>query len=93
MPSADEKKAATIRNLWYTEVAAPIISADALVAAIRAAITSNDLAGQFTSPELTAMLDVETALNTLAALPGVTQAASHVAATHTVEPETVGLEV
>ena len=82
MPIADTKKAQAIRNLWHDRVAAKIIEADAVVAAIRAAITDNSLAEQFTGPELTAMQDVEASLSTLAALPGVTAAASKYQPTH-----------
>ncbi len=82
MPIADTKKAQAIRNLWHQRVAEPIIEANAVVAAIRAAIVDNSLAGNFTGPELTAMQDVEVSLNTLAALPGITEAASKYQPTH-----------
>lgn len=76
MSIADTKKVQAIRNLWYTRVAQQILNADEVVASIRMAITSNNLAGQFTAGELTAMLAVETSLNTLAGLVGVTAAES-----------------
>ena len=79
---ADTKKAQTIRNLWYLGVAKPIEEANAVVAAIRAAITENSLAGEFTAGELNAMLAAETALAALAALPGITAAASKYEPTH-----------
>ena len=58
-----------------TRVTSKILEANQVVAAIRAAITDNSLAGEFTSPELTAMQAVETDLAALAALSGVAQAA------------------
>lgn len=90
---ADSVKAQTVWNVWYTKVAQPILSADARVAAIRAAITSNSLAGEFTEPELAAMLAVETALNALASLPGVATAEGKHRMNHNEEQDTVGLEV
>ena len=82
MPIADTKKAATIRNLWHSRVAQPILDAESAVAAIRAAIVANSLQGQFTAAELTAMQTVETDLQALASLAGVTQAAAAVSPTH-----------
>lgn len=82
MPVADTKKAATIRNLWYLRVAQPILNAEAVVAAIRTAIVDNSLQGQFLAGELTAMQTVETDLQILAALAGVTQTAVSVVPTH-----------
>ncbi len=79
---ADNKKAQTVRNLWYTRVAKQIEDANAVVAAIRQAITDNALAGEFTAGELTAMQTVETDLIALAALSGVTQAAAAVVSGH-----------
>ena len=78
----DTKKAATIWNLWYLKVAKPISEADDVVALIRAAIVDNNLAGQFTQGEIDALLAVESSLNTLAALPGITAAASKYVPTH-----------
>ena len=82
MPIADNKKAQAIRNLWHMRVAGKVIEADTVVATIRAAITANGLADQFSGPELSAMQDVENALNSLAALSGVTAAASKYQASH-----------
>lgn len=79
---ANAKKAATIRNLWYSRVAQPIEDANAVVAAIRAAITDNSLVGEFTQAERDAMAAVETDLAALAALAGVTQAAGKATPTH-----------
>lgn len=79
---ADNKKAQTVRNLWYTRVARQIEDANAVVAAIRQAITDNTLSGEFTAGELTAMQTVETDLIALAALSGITQAAAAVVPTH-----------
>lgn len=93
MPIADTKKAQTIRNLWHTRVTKKILEADAVVAAIRAAIEGNSLAGQFSGPELTAMQAVESALGTLATLPGITVAAGEYVPNHATEQATVGLEI
>lgn len=93
MPIADTKKAQTVRNLWYTRVADRIILANQVVAAIRAAIASNSLAGEFTAGELTAMLSVETDLAALAASVGITAAESKYRPNHTVEQDQVGLEI
>ena len=82
MPIADTKKAQTIRNQWFTKVATPILNAADVVAAIREAITTHSLAGQFSAGELTAMQDVEAALITLAALPGVMVVELKVVASH-----------
>lgn len=90
---ADTKRAQTIRNLWYTKVAEPVLAANTVVAQIRAAIVSNDLSGQFSAGELTAMQDVETALQSLATLSGVTAAESKFRPNHVTEENTVGLEV
>lgn len=90
---ADTKKAATIRNLWYTRVAQPIEQANAVVAAIRAAIVDNSLAGEFSQAERDAMQVVESKLQELAALPGVTQAAGKYRPNHATEQDTIGLEI
>lgn len=82
MPIADTKKAQAIRNLWYERVARRIADANQVVAAIRAAITANSLAGQFTAGELTAMQDVEADLAALAAQVGVTAAEGKYQVTH-----------
>lgn len=82
MPIADTKKAQTITNLWYTRVARQITEANQVVAQIRAAIAGNDLAGQFSAGELTAMQAVETDLANLAALAGVTAAESRYVPSH-----------
>ena len=87
--ATDSKKAQTIRNLWYQRVASPILQADAVVAAIRAAIVGNNLAGSFSTAELNAMVAVESALNTLADLAGVTAAASKYVPTHRSEALTI----
>ena len=86
----DTKKAQTVRNLWYRRVALPVIEANTVVAAIRAAITSSNIGGQFTAGELTAMQNVETALSDLAALPGVTAAAAKYEPTHRNQALTIG---
>ncbi len=80
--ASDSKKAQTIRNLWYLRVAQPITEANAVVAAIRAAIIDNNLAAAFSAAEKTAMQNVEIALASLAALPGVTAAAAKYVPTH-----------
>lgn len=80
--AGDSKKAQTIRNLWYLDVAQRITAAQTVVAAIRAAIAANNLAGQFTGGELTAMQNVETSLASLAALSGITAAAGKYVPTH-----------
>ncbi len=90
---ADSKKRATIRNLWYTRVARPILNADAVVADIRAAIVANGLAGIIPEAERNAMLAVESALQSLAALPGVTQAEGKYILHHSTEQDQVGLEI
>jgi maltooligosyltrehalose synthase len=90
---ADTKKAATIRNLWYTRVARPLEQANGVVTAIRDAIVNNSLAGEFSQAERDAMMAVETNLQALAALPGVTQAAGKYRPNHATEQEPVGLEV
>ncbi len=82
MPIADTQKAQTIRNLWHERVAAKILEAEVVVAAIRAAIVDNNLAGKFTAAELTAMQAVETDLAALAALPGVTAALAKAVPSH-----------
>lgn len=82
MPIADNKKAQTIRNLWHKRVAVKILEADAVVAAIRAAITDNSLAAEFTVGELSAMTAVETDLSNLAVSVGVTAAAGKYVPTH-----------
>ncbi len=82
MPIADTKKAATIRNLWHLRVAQPILDTETVVAAIRAAIVDNSIQSQFTAGELTAMQAVESDLQAMAALAGVTQAAAAVVPTH-----------
>lgn len=93
MAIADSKKAQTIRNLWHLKVAKPIAEADQVTAAIRAAITENSLNTHFSSPELSAMLAVETDLAALAASAGIAQAESMYRLNHSTEPATVGLEV
>ncbi len=92
MPLADTKLAQTILDLWWLEVAKPILEANAKVADIRAAIEANGLAGQFTAGELDAMLAVESDLGGLAALVGVTAAQGKYRSGHSTEPATVGLE-
>ena len=82
MPLADNKKAQTVRNLWCISVADPILAANAVVAAIRAAIVDAGLVSEFSEPDRNAMLAVETALGELAALPGVTAAAGKYVPTH-----------
>ena len=82
MPLADNKRAQTIRNLWHLEVASKLLEADAVVVAIRAAITNHSLGGEFSTAEKNAMQDVETGLNTLASLTGVTAAAAKYVPTH-----------
>jgi len=93
MALANTKKAATIRNLWWQRVAKPIQEANAVVAAIRAAIVDEDLVPEFSSGERDAMQAVETALAALAALGGIAAAEGKHIPGHTTEPETVGLEV
>ncbi len=93
MPIADNKKAATIRNLWHTRVASKILEANQVVVAIRAAITTNGLAGEFTGGELTAMQAVETDLQALAGLSGVSQAAGAYRSGHSTEQDQIGLEI
>ena len=93
MAISDNKKAATIRNLWHLRVAQPILAADGVVAAIRAAIVDNSLVGEFSQGERDAMLAVETALQSLAALTGVTAAAATYKPGHSTEQDQVGLEV
>jgi len=82
MPISDSKKAQTIRNLWFTEVAQRVSEANAKVAAIRAALIDNSLIGEFTVPERSAMQAVETNLAALATLPGVTAAEGKYIPTH-----------
>ncbi len=93
MAIADAKKAATIRNLWHLRVAQPILDAETIVAAIRAAIVDNNIQSQFTAGELTAMQAVETDLQALAGLAGVTQAAGKYRPNHATEQDQVGLEI
>ncbi len=93
MALSDTKKAQTIRNLWHTKVAKKITEANAAVAAIRAAITSNSLSGEFPAPEVTAMLDVESDLVALASSVGVAAAEGNYRPNHSTEQTTVGLEV
>jgi len=93
MTLAETKRAQTVRNLWYVRVAKPIENANAVVAAIRAAIVGNDLQNEFTAGELTAMQAVETDLQALAALPGVTAAESKYRPNHATEQDSVGLEI
>ena len=93
MALAGTKKAQTIRNLWYSRVAKPIENANEVVAAIRAAIVGNSLQSEFAGAELTAMQAVETDLQALAALPGVTEAAGKYRPHHATEQDTVGLEI
>jgi hypothetical protein len=93
MPLADTKKAQTIRNLWHTKVAKKVLEADAAVALIRAAIEDNSLAGQFTAPEIAAMLATESDLGVTAGGVGVTAAESKYRPHHSTEQATVGLEV
>lgn len=64
-----------------------------VVAAIRAAIADNNLAGEFSQPERDAMLAVEADLQALAALSGVTQAAGKYKPGHSTEQDQVGLEI
>jgi hypothetical protein len=93
MSIADTKKAATIRNLWYLKVAKPITEVKGRIEPIRAAIVDNTLLTQFTQAERDAMLAVETALLSLVALPGVTQAAGKYKPGHSTEQDQVALEV
>lgn len=93
MPLADTKKAQTVRNLWYTRVAQPILDADEVVANIRAAILANSLGSEFTTAEKDAMLAVESALGSLAALAGITAAEGKYRPHHATEQDTVGLEI
>ncbi len=90
---ADTKKAATIRNLWYTRVAQPISEANEAVAAIRAAIVANSLLGEFSSGERDAMLAVETDLVALAGLAGITGAEGKYILNHATEQDSIGVEV
>jgi len=89
MPLADSKKAATIRNLWYSRVAGPVLEADAAVAAIRAAIVQNSLLGEFSVAERDAMQAVETSLNSLAALGGITATEGKYQPTHRAQAITI----
>jgi hypothetical protein len=82
MPIANTKKAQTIRNLWYERVAKKVLEANATVALIRAAIEDNGLAGQFTAPELAAMLATESDIGVAAGGIGVTAAGGKVVESH-----------
>ena len=77
-----ELQAATIRNLWYLKVAQPAEGIAAVIARFRAAIAANELVGQFTAAELTAMQAVEEAVAELVSLPGVAAAATRYVPTH-----------
>ena len=90
---APNKKAATIRNLWWKRVAEPVLEADNVVAIIRAAILDNNLGSQFSEPERNAMEAVDTALGALSALAGIAAAEDKYNSGHLTEPITVGLEV
>jgi len=90
---ANTKKAATVRNLWYRRVAKPVLEVSEVVAAIRAAIVANSLLGEFSEVERNAMLSVESALNAMAVLPGITAAEEKYIPGHLTEQDTVGLEV
>lgn len=82
MPLADSKKAQTIRNLWYLRVAKLVEEADEAVASIRSCIVDENLLAQFSQAERDAMLAVETNLQSLAALVGVTGAEAKYVPTH-----------
>lgn len=93
MALANSKKAATIRNLWWSRLAKPVLEANQVVAAIRAAIVDNSLEGEFSTAEKDAMLAVEADLFALAGQTGITAAEGKYRPGHTTEQDTVGLEI
>lgn len=93
MTLANTKKAQTIRNLWWTRVARPVLEAQQVVMAIRGAIMVNDLEDEFTTAEKDAMLAVEADLWALAGQAGITAAEGKHRPHHATEQNTVGLEI
>lgn len=82
MAIAKSKQAQTVVNLLYTKVARPIVEASAVVQKLRQAVVDNDLTGEFTGTELSALESFASEVQLLAASKVVEALAGRFAATH-----------
>ena len=76
------KQAATIANLLHKRVAEPIVAANSVAELLRQAVIDNDLTGQFTSVELSALQTFVSDLALLAANPVIAALSNRYVKTH-----------
>ena len=78
----DNKKAQTIVNLLRDRVVVPLVAANAVADKLRQAVIDNNLTGEFTSGELSALSTFVTNLATLTSSPVVSTMETRYVPTH-----------